>query len=177
MCDMEKNLSKEVLAYLAGAIDSDGSIGVRRSTYAARHGDGRQATYSERICFKQVTPDITDLLKATFGGSVMIQKPSVTKGRQLHYWEATNQVAATALQMLLPYLRVKREQAENALALRASKSLPRSQTHTHREPSISQTGTGAHAIRRLEVSVETMRTRELIYARAKELNRVGVRAV
>ena len=42
-------IPSEIAAYLAGAIDSDGSIGIRRSTYSARHGEGRQATYSERI--------------------------------------------------------------------------------------------------------------------------------
>lgn len=167
-------ISSDVLAYLAGAIDSDGSIGIRRSTYAARHGDGRQATYSERICFKQVTPDVPELLKATFGGSLMIQQPSATKGRQLYYWEATNKVAADALTALLPYLRVKRAQAENALVLRASKSLPRSATHTHREAVETQMRWGATMVRRLEVSASTITEREAIYQRAKVLNRVGV---
>lgn len=167
-------ISLAVAAYLAGAIDSDGSIGIRRSTYAARHGDGRQATYSERVCLKQVTPQIPDLLRETFGGSLMMQKPSAAKGRPLYYWEATNQVAALALTAMLPYLRVKRAQAENALALRASKSRPRSETHTHRDAVETQARWGTVMVRRLEVSAATIVEREAIYLRARELNRVGI---
>ena len=164
----------ELAAYLAGAIDSDGSIGIRRSTYSARvTGDARQATYSERVCLKQVTPQIPELLKATFGGSLMIQQPSVTKGRLLHYWEATNQVAADALTAMLPFLTVKREQALNALALRASKSRPRSETHSHREAVETNARWGKTMVRRLEVSAETIAEREALYLRSKELNHVG----
>ncbi|MDP7703212.1 hypothetical protein [Mycobacterium sp. TY815] len=168
-------IPSELAAYLAGAIDSDGSIGIRRSTYAARvKGDARQATYSERICLKQVTPEIPRLLKETFGGSLMLQKPSATQGRPLYYWEATNKVASDALAVMLPYLRVKRAQAENALALRASKSRPRSETHAHRQAVETMARWGATMVRRLEVSADTIAEREAIYARAKELNRVGI---
>lgn len=168
------DIPSELAAYLAGAMDSDGSIGIRRSTYAARHGIGRQATYSERICLKQVTPQIPTLLKETFGGSLMVQRPSVAKGRPLYYWEATNKVASDALRTMAPYLRIKLAQAENCLALRASKDLPRSETHTHRAAIPQHTGTGEHMIRRLEVSAATLVDRESLYIRAKELNRVGI---
>jgi hypothetical protein len=168
-------IPSDLLAYLAGAMDSDGSIGIRRSTYSMRvSGDSRQPAYSERICLKQVTPQIPELLKETFGGSLMMQKPSAAKGRPLYYWEATNAVAAKAIVLMLPYLRIKRAQAENCLALRASKSLPRSDTHTHRDAIPQRTGTGTHMIRRMEVSADTMRAREGIYLLGKSLNKVGV---
>lgn len=168
-------IPSDVAAYLAGAIDSDGSIGIRRSTYAVRvTGDSRQATYSERVCLKQVTPQIPELLKSTFGGSLLLQKPSTTRGRPLYYWEATNKVAADALAAMLPFLRVKRAQAENALALRASKSRPRSETHAHREAVETMARWGSTMVRRLEVSAATIAERESIYERGKVLNRVGV---
>lgn len=164
-----------VAAYLAGAMDSDGSIGIRRSTYAMRvTGDARQPVYSERVCLKQVTPEIPTLLREVFGGSLMIQKPSVARGRPLYYWEATNAAAARALEVMLPHLRIKRAQAENCLLLRASKGLPRAETHVHRDGSASLTGTGVHVIRRLELSPETVAQREAFYVRSRELNRVGV---
>jgi hypothetical protein len=168
-------VSIELAAYLAGAVDSDGSIGIRRSTYAQRvTGDARHATYSERVSFKQVTPQVPELLHATFGGSLMVQSPSVTRGRPLHYWEATNQVAAKALVALLPYLRIKRQQAEACLSLRASKDLPRREQRVHREAAISETRYGPTAIRRLEVSPAILAERERLYLAIKELNRVGV---
>lgn len=169
------NINTEIAAYLAGAIDSDGSIGIRRSTYAMRvRGDARQPMFGERISFKQVTPQIPDLLKCTFGGSLMIQRPSTTKGRQLYYWEATNRVAAAALVAVLPYLRIKRAQAQACLDLRASKDLPLAEQRVHRLAEPSNTGTGVHQIRRLQVAAHVIIERERLYTLVKELNRVGV---
>lgn len=166
---------KLVLAYLAGAMDSDGSIGIRRSTYAMRvTRDARQPVFSERIGLKQVTPQIPMLLKETFGGTLHLQGPSAVKGRPLYSWEATNKVAADALREMLPYLRVKREQAENALALRASKERPRRETHTHREAVETNARWGKAMVRRLEVSAATIAEREALYRRAHELNHVGI---
>lgn len=168
------NVSSDLLAYLAGAIDADGSIGIRQSTYAMRvRGDARQPMYSERVCFKQVTPQIPALLRATFGGSLMEQGPSVTKGRTLHYWEATNRVASIALALLLPYLRIKQAQAEACLALRASKDLPQIEQRVLRDAAPSRTGTGTHQIRRRELSPAVVAERERLYLLVKELNRVG----
>lgn len=165
--------NEAVIAYLAGAMDSDGCISVRRSTYAARHGEARHPVFSERLELKQVTPQIPELLKKTFGGSLMFQKPAAATRRPMYAWHATNRVAAEALRAMLPYLRVKQAQAENALALRASKDLPRSETHTHRAPELSRARWGDTRIRRLEVSPETLAHREDIYRRSRELNRVG----
>lgn len=173
MCDM--TIPSDLLAYLAGAVDSDGSIGMRRSTYGMRvTGDTKAPVYSERICFKQVTPEIPTLLRDTFGGSLMLQSPSVTKGRPLYYWEATNKTASLALVALLPYLRIKRAQAETLLLLRASKDKPRSMTRVHGQAEPQRTGTGTHMIRRMQNSPETLAERHALYLRIKDLNRVGV---
>jgi hypothetical protein len=167
--------SPELLAYLAGALDSDGTVGIRRSTYAMRVvGDARNPTYSERICLKQVTPQIPALLRRSFGGSLMLQAPSVTKGRPLYYWEATNRIASGALLLMRPYLLVKTAQADACLALRASKDLPRAEQRTLRPAALSRTGTGMHAIRRGEVSEVVLAERERLYLLAKELNHVGI---
>lgn len=163
-----------IAAYLAGAFDSDGSIGIRRSTYAQRKGEAGAPVYAERICLKQVTPQIPDLLRETFGGSLMLQKPSTTKGRPLHYWEATNRVATEALRVMLPYLRIKRVQAETCLALRASKDLPRDEQRVQNvEPGISRARWGDTAIRRWVVAPHVLAERERLYLLVKELNRVG----
>ena len=67
-------MKNATLAYLAGAIDSDGTVGVKRSTYAQRvRGDAGQAVFSERIALRQVTPEIVNRLRETFGGSVYMK--------------------------------------------------------------------------------------------------------
>jgi len=113
---------KTELAYLAGAIDSDGTIGVKKSTYAMRvTRDCGAATYSERVALRQVTPIIPTMLRDRFGGSLYMTKPSAPNGRLLYSWAATDQRAAACLKALLPYLRIKRPQAEKCLELRRLK--------------------------------------------------------
>lgn len=109
------------MAYCAGVIDSDGTIGIKRSTYGMRHDNGGQPTYSERVCVKQVEPDAVELLHRLFGGYRFVSRASATRGRPLEGWQVTDVKAATALRALLPYLRIKRRQAENCLVLRALK--------------------------------------------------------
>lgn len=111
-----------LLAYLAGAIDSDGSIGIKRSTYHRRvRGDASNPTYSERVMLKQVTPQIPTLLKECFGGTYRLENASTRDGKPLYSFQVTDKQAAEACRLLLPYLRVKHRQAEIVLELRESK--------------------------------------------------------
>lgn len=151
-------------AYLAGAIDSDGTIGVKRSTYAMRVvGDAGAPVFSERVALRQVTPEIPTLLKARFGGSLYMTKPYSVRGKPLYSWAATDLRAVECLTALLPFLRVKREQAVNCLALRGLKH----------ESKIAKVGRGrghAGAAARPFFLTDAM---EDAYQRAKALNRVG----
>lgn len=106
------------LAYAAGVIDSDGYIGVHRSDYAMRvRGDAGQAVYMPRVTVKQVTPHAPDLLYAMFGGHLLRPKPSAKRGRPLYSWNVHSALAARTCEAVLPHLRIKRAQAENAIAL------------------------------------------------------------
>ncbi len=112
----------ETLAYLAGAMDSDGFLTIKKSTYHRRvRMDAHNAVYSERMGLKQITPDIPHLLRDTFGGSLRLNKGGTENSRPLWGWEVTNLSAAEACRRLLPYLRVKRQQADILLELRTSK--------------------------------------------------------
>lgn len=112
-------MTKLELAYAAGVIDSDGCIGVNRSTYAMRvRGDASQAVYSERITMKQVEPQAVELLHRLFGGHRGMTDPSAKRGRPLHTWHIHSAIAGKALVALLPFLRIKKAQAENAIRLR-----------------------------------------------------------
>lgn len=106
------------LAYCAGVVDSDGYIGVHRNTYAMRvRGDATQPIYQARIQVKQVTPQAIDLLHATFGGHRYDGKPGSVRGRPLDVWQVHSAACGPILSALLPHLRIKRAQAENALEL------------------------------------------------------------
>lgn len=119
-------MNKLELAYAAGVIDSDGCIGIKRSTYSMRvRGDATQPIYFERITVKQVETQAVALLHLMFGGHRGITDPSAKRGRPLHHWHIHSASAGKALVELLPYLRIKRKQAENAIRMRVILKTPR----------------------------------------------------
>lgn len=103
---------KVTLAYCAGVIDSDGCINIQK-----RKGGKWAANYQPRVTVKQVTPQAPELLHATFGGSMWLSAPSAKRGRPLYVWTVHSSSAGRTLQRLLPYLRIKADQAHNAIAL------------------------------------------------------------
>lgn len=110
------DLSPTDLAYAAGVVDSDGYIGVHKNTYAQRvRGDATQAVYQPRVAVKQVTPQALDLLHETFGGHRLGAAPNTKRGRPLQVWTVHSAQAGRVCELLLPYLRIKRAQAENVI--------------------------------------------------------------
>lgn len=156
----------EVLAYCAGIIDADGTIGIKRSTYGARVvGDRSQPSYSERVCVKQVEKAAVLLMKETFGGTLYLASPSTKNGNPLWAWQATDKRAANCLRAVLPYLRIKRFQAENCLALRCVKE----------ESKIARVAAGRGHAGAAKRPVHLSDAMERAYLEAKRLNIVGVR--
>lgn len=155
------------LAYCAGVLDSDGTIGIRRSTYSMRVvKDSEQATYSERLSVKQVEPQAVSLLWSLFGGSLYVQRGSVKNGRALHSWTITDLRAARCLRLVLPYLRIKREQAINCLNLRDVKDRSKA----------ARVAPGRGHVGSARRSPEFTAAMETLHRRARDLNVVGVRA-
>lgn len=110
----------DVLAYAAGIIDADGTIGIVRDTWAMRHGVVCQATFTERIDVRQLEPEAVALLHQTFGGH-----RGVTRGKDrkqpLQRWQIGDRGAASCLTLVQPYLRIKRRQADLCLEMRRLK--------------------------------------------------------
>lgn len=108
-------MDRLAIAYCAGVIDSDGYIGVKRNPNS----------YAARAMVKQVEPAAIDLLHETFGGYRSTAPPSAERGRPLLTWEVHSASAGRACEALLPYLRIKRAQAENAIEVCRINSEPR----------------------------------------------------
>jgi len=158
-------MDSHLLAYLAGVIDSDGTIGIKRTTYAMRvRGDSSVPLYSERVAVHQVESHAVDLLKRLFGGYRGIRRPSTVRGKPLHSWQATDLRAVAVLRAIRPYLLIKAAQADNALALRVVKDASRA-ARTPR-------GRGhVGSIRRPEaLGIEMERLNGI----AHDLNRIGI---
>ena len=104
-------------AYLAGAIDIDGRIVIARR-FGHRHTDGRKVPYyGATILLSDSSPIVPDLLQATFPARRLQYEAKNRTQTAWHMWEAVNHSAHEPMVRLLPYLRVKRRQAELALTL------------------------------------------------------------
>ena len=161
-----------VLAYLAGIIDADGCIRVSRQK---PYGDRSTPSYHARVHVRMVEREAIDLLDETFGGHVWTQKPSAARGRPVHVWDISDAAAERALTQLLPHLRVKRRQAQNALDLRHLQS----ESRQHRTRVVGSKVLVGQYGQRITTPVtclsdEYIARCDALYQRSRELNRVGL---
>jgi hypothetical protein len=106
-----KNTDK---AYLAGIIDSDGCISIQKYSNCG----------SYRVILTVVQRDmgLIEYLYSIFGCSVNVVSVNRKYGKQFYLrWVATDKKAHQLLKLIFPYLRLKRKQAELAIALYRAK--------------------------------------------------------
>lgn len=107
----------ELLPYLAGALDADGFVSIQR-TKKLRRGCKRHGIYHlARVGIGQTNSVVPQLFLATFGGTWHEHQPKNIAHRRVYQWQASNLLAACALEQLLPYLVLKRRQAVLAIQL------------------------------------------------------------
>jgi hypothetical protein len=114
-------MKKIELAYLAGVVDSDGSISIAVDTWRVRKY-GRSPAFQEIVAIGQCDEQAVNLAHELFGGSLRTEKPRGENRRPMHLWTVTNRNAIVSIAALMPYLRIKRRQAEIVVALRAIKN-------------------------------------------------------
>jgi hypothetical protein len=73
--------------------------------------------YSPTVALSDSDPALPDLLQATFPARRQQYEAKNRKQLAWHMWEAVGQSAQEPLVRLLPYLRIRRRQAELALSL------------------------------------------------------------
>lgn len=107
-------MNKLQLAYAAGVVDSDGCITIkRRKVWNERlRKSVDRYSYAATVFVRQVENNAVSLLQELFGGSIRIHPPSVAGGRPLFQWEVSNRIGVACAKNLLPYLRIKKRQAE-----------------------------------------------------------------
>jgi hypothetical protein len=100
------------LAYAAGIIDGEGSLVITRRT--------TRQTYHAQITVSMCEPQAITFLFTAFGGHVMrqrVQHPGRPEHRPADIWGCAAKEAAHVCRVLLPFLRVKRQQALNVIEL------------------------------------------------------------
>jgi len=116
-------MKNETLAYLAGAMDSDGWFSIKKSDYKTRViKDCYYPTYQAKVGLKQVTPQIPNLLHSIFRGSLRKEKGQSENSKELFVFECNNQQAIAFCKTLLPFLVVKKQQAKIILELEETRN-------------------------------------------------------
>jgi len=98
-----------VKAYIAGLIDADGSIGIYE-----QGENGRTPTFTVTVTIRMAESEGIELLQQYFPRKVTSTKSYNRK--RLYRYRVTGAIAKEILSALLPYLRIKRNQAELAIA-------------------------------------------------------------
>ena len=119
---------KELYAYLAGIIDGEAYIGIKKSTYGMRkRKDVKSPVYHERVQIRMGCGEILELFAKTFGGycrkepRIYQSKSGFKSNKIMHIYSATDKRAAKIIKIVRPYLIEKRKQADAILTLRKSK--------------------------------------------------------
>ncbi len=100
------------LAYLAGFFDGEGSVYITRGV--------RKVNRTFILQVNATNNDVRPLLclQKAFGGSLLRQGIRDETWRPSYFWQANSTKAEAALRALLPYLKVKQEQAKLAILFR-----------------------------------------------------------
>jgi hypothetical protein len=101
------------VAYIAGFFDGEGSIGVYHGIKGGRSDRFHLRTQVTQNCSTESTSLINDLRKM-YGGSCNVMDR--TASRLAYNWQLNGHRAAHFLGSMLPYLRLKRDQAQFAMA-------------------------------------------------------------
>lgn len=161
------------LAYIAGIIDGEGYIGVKRMTSARQ--DRRSPGYHARIQIRMVHEGAIKLIADTLGGWYFKEKAHVVKGRPLFCYQASDASAENVIRKVLPYLIVKRDSAEAVLQLRALQADGRNhRTKIMGYRNFPNSHGTPRKVANCSFSDEFIAQLDAIYTQCKALNRVGI---
>ena len=112
-------MNKVDLAYYAGIFDGEGCISIGKAIKKKYHKDGTErecVTYGLRIEVVNTNEWLCRQLWFAFGGYVRQMKEPEINRQAVWVWQTQCKHASEVLQTLLPYLKLKRPQAEIAIA-------------------------------------------------------------
>ena len=140
------------MAYLAGFFDGEGSIMLIPSTSVNR-GPGR---YRLTLAVSNTVEHSVVRYAITFGGSVLPIAAKNARCKSSYRWMITSAGAERALMAMLPFLKVKKDQAQVALDFRSTQQRP---------------------LRGQKLSAEEVSHRDQLVTKLRDLNSKGPRRV
>jgi len=109
---------KNLLAYVAGIVDGEGCITI---TNIGGNYDSKKFL-GVAIEVGNTNPWIAQFLEMNFGGHHYTKKfKNNPTWKPCHYWKVTSKSAVEFLKIILPYLQIKKPQAELAITFQARK--------------------------------------------------------
>lgn len=113
-------MKKTDLAYMAGIMDGEGCIHIHKQ----KPGPSRiNPTYYLSVELVMIDKWICELFRFSFGGSNVNQRKRKEGYNTLYTWAIIGVQATTMLKCLLPYLKLKRAQAELGIKFVTEKQL------------------------------------------------------
>lgn len=109
---------KLLLAYLAGVADGEGGIGIYKRL--PKNSEQRPG-YVLRFVVTQTIRSLPEMFQRRFGGAVLIERRGHKGWKDCYDWVSSSNIAANALRLLIPYMTVKKPQAELALRFQTAK--------------------------------------------------------
>lgn len=140
-------MKKIELAYIAGFIDGEGYIGIKK--YIRRADKQWCPMYSERITVGGINKKSIEDLDDIVGGYIYFHKASKLSSKGYWSWEVTESNARKFLKMIYPYLKIKRPEADILIKLGENKL----KTNKHK------------------ISEEDMKLREELYLSIKKIHK------
>lgn len=107
-----KKLAETDKAYIAGFFDGEGCISIHKGKI---YGKSINPYHRLTIHLANINENIIDYFVDFFGGYKRTNYKCRGKERPCHYWVISTQKAANFLKLILPYLKIKKEQATIAI--------------------------------------------------------------
>ena len=166
-------MSKMTAAYLAGFVDGEGYISLKRDSHDYR---GEKVIYFTAVLkIANTNQEIIEWCKSSFGGWIYLKTPKNGENwKDAYCWQLTGPNLEPLLIKLLPYLRIKKEQAR--LVLKKIKNqklgeLPYKNISQINEQRVEKMD------RNSDYRIKIRKENEDIYWKLRELNKKGLCSV
>jgi hypothetical protein len=101
--------------YAAGFFDGEGSAVIRRKPPQIKSTTSPLPRYRVEALIRITNRDVLEMLQARWGGSIIFSKAPKSHWKDWYQWQIQATKAMTFLQEILPYLIIKKQQAELAI--------------------------------------------------------------
>uniref|UniRef100_A0A6H2A3W2 Putative HNH homing endonuclease n=1 Tax=viral metagenome TaxID=1070528 RepID=A0A6H2A3W2_9ZZZZ len=107
----------EILAYAAGIVDGEGCISIGGKSLGA----GKPRRLIMLLSVVNTNEWLIRWLKMQFGGNIRSNKPTNPRAKLKWIWRVESKKASEIIKLIMPYLQIKRPQAELAIEFQSRK--------------------------------------------------------